>query len=68
MTEKAERYAEAGIADYWIVDLVGNRLLVYRDPDPAAATYRAQQAYGPADRVAPLVIPTTSILVADLLP
>jgi len=73
MTEKAERYATAGIADYWVLDLVGRRLLVYRDPAPlpvglGASAYRKQQAFAPTDRVSPLAAPNSSILVADMLP
>ena len=36
--EKASLYARAGLADYWIVNLVDNVLEVYRDPerDPGA--------------------------------
>jgi Putative restriction endonuclease len=72
-TEKAERYATAGVGDYWVLDLTGRRLLVFRDPQPlpaglGATAYRTQLALGPADRVSPLAAPHASILVADLLP
>ena len=71
MTEKAELYATAGIADYWIVDLNARRLLVLRDPAPIAAggfAYRTQRVLGPADAVAPLAAPDATVRVADLLP
>ena len=73
LTEKAERYATAGVADYWVLDLDGRRLLVLRDPQPlpkglGATAYRTQTTHGPADRVAPLAAPAASVLVADLLP
>jgi Uma2 family endonuclease len=72
-TEKAERYATAKIADYWVLDLAGRRLLVLRDPAPlpaglGATAYRTQAVLGPADRVSPLAAPATSVLVSDLLP
>lgn len=70
-TEKAELYAAGGIADYWIVDVNANRLLVFRDPAPIAAgghSYRTQLSFGPTDSVAPLAAPNTPIRVADLLP
>jgi len=35
------RYASAGIADYWIVDLVHRQLDVFREPQ-----VHADQAYG----------------------
>jgi Uma2 family endonuclease len=73
LTEKAERYATAGVADYWVLDLDGRRLLVLRDPQPlpkglGATAYRTELALGPADRVSPLAAPHAAVLVADLLP
>ena len=73
ITEKAERYATAGIADYWVLDLEGRRLLVFRDPAPlpaglGATAYRNQQILGPTDRIAPLAAPNGSILVGEMLP
>jgi Uma2 family endonuclease len=72
LTDKAERYASAGIPDYWILDLNGNQLLVLRDPAllPAglgATAYRKQQAYGPTESVSPLAAPNNPILVSDML-
>ncbi len=70
-TEKAELYATAGITDYWVLDLTGRRLLVFRDPAPVAAggaAYRTHLTLGPADAVAPLAAPAASVRVADLLP
>lgn len=73
ITEKAERYATAGIADYWVLDIEGRRLLVFRDPAPlpsglGATAYRDQQILGPTDRIAPLAAPNGSILVGEMLP
>jgi len=71
--EKASLYASAGIADYWVIDLVHNRLYIFRDPRPDPAQrfghgYFHMSLNGPADRVSPLAAPTASILVSDLLP
>lgn len=63
--EKRLIYARAGIRDYWVVDINGRRLLVYRDPQ--AGDYTIQQALGPADTVSPLAVPATAVRVADLL-
>src|SRR5579884_1960217 len=63
--EKRLRYARAGIRDYWVVDVNGRRLLVYRDP--RAGDYATRQALGPADAVSPLAAPAASVRVADLL-
>src|SRR5579885_2622653 len=35
--EKANLYAAAGVADYWVLDLVNRQLLVFRDPKPDPA-------------------------------
>src|SRR5262249_53589136 len=63
--EKRLLYARAGVRDYWVVDLNGRKLLVYRDPQ--AGDYAIQQAFGPADAVAPLAAPGAAMRVADLL-
>jgi hypothetical protein len=72
-TMKAETYATAGIADYWVLDVDGRRLLVFRDPVPLPAglgttAYRTHLTLGPADSVAPLAAPSSPVRVADLLP
>lgn len=63
--EKRLLYAKAGIREYWVVDINGRRLLVYRDP--RAGDYAVQQALGPVDAVSPLAAPTAVVRVADLL-
>ena len=63
--EKRLLYARAGIREYWVVDINGRRLLVYRDPQ--AGDYATQQAHGPADAVLPLAAPAVVVRVADLL-
>jgi len=73
ITEKAELYATAGIADYWVLDLDNRRLLVFRDPVPlptglGATAYRTHFTFGPADSVSPLALPSATVRVADLLP
>ena len=70
-TVKAELYAEAGVADYWILDLNGRSLLVLRDPAPVAAggfAYHSHRTLGEAESVAPLAAPAAAVRVADLLP
>ena len=70
---KGSVYARAGLADYWIVNLVDRVLEVYRDPvqDSAAAfgwRYRSVETFGPEASVAPLVLPGALVRVVDLLP
>lgn len=71
--EKGSLYARAGIADYWIVNLAGRLLEVYREPIAAPETphgwrYRSVRSLAAAEVVAPLALPAARIRVADLLP
>ena len=73
VTEKAERYATAGVADYWVLDLNARQLIVFRDPVtlPAglgATAYRTRITLAAADIISPLAAPTATITVGDLLP
>ena len=63
--EKRLLYARAGIREYWVVDINGRRLLVYRDPQ--SGDYATQQALGPVAVVSPLAAPAASVRVAALL-
>ncbi len=70
---KGSLYARAGIADYWVVNLVDRQLEVYRHPVPDAGSpfgfkYADQTVLQPADTVTPLAAPQARIVVADLLP
>ena len=64
--DKADLYSLAGIPEYWVLDLNGRRLLVFRDP--------TENGYGtkftvPAEgAVSPLAVPAASVAVAELLP
>ena len=69
--EKASIYARAGVADYWIVNLV-DILEVYREPraDPDAPygwRYASTTTLRRGDAVTPLALPHWSIPVSDLL-
>ena len=70
-TTKAQLYAEAGVEDYWVLDLLNRVLLVFRDPAPipdGGKAYRTRLTLGPGDTITPLAAPQVSIRVADLLP
>jgi Uma2 family endonuclease len=53
--EKADLYAAAGIADYWIVNLVDRRIEVRRDP--SAEGYRSHAIRAGEDEIRPLAAP-----------
>jgi Uma2 family endonuclease len=70
---KASLCARAGIADYWIVNLVDGQLEVRRNPVPDGTqfysfSYASLSDLGPAESIIPLARPQVSIPVADLLP
>jgi Uma2 family endonuclease len=69
---KAQVYARAGIADYWIVNLIDRVLEVCREPSwrgpRGRARYTAVETLGADATLAPLAAPDATISVADLLP
>ena len=65
-TRKARVYAQAGIADYWIVNVVDGILEVHRDAGPSG--YRSVSKLEAGDTVSPVATPGVSVAVADLLP
>ena len=68
--QKQNVYARAGIADYWIVNLVNRLLEVYRDPALIADSYsyKTVQVLLDGDSIAPLSAPNSLVAVADLFP
>lgn len=65
---KAVLYARAGLADYWILNLVDRVLEIYRDPAPGVWRYRDVTILGETASIAPLARPDALIEVAALLP
>lgn len=72
-TEKASLYAKAGIADYWILNLMDRQVEVRRDPvadpmQPFGFGYTHVTILAETGFVSPLAMPQAVIAVADLLP
>ncbi|HZO91452.1 MAG TPA: Uma2 family endonuclease [Chthonomonadaceae bacterium] len=70
---KASLYAEAGIADYWIVNLWERAVEVYRSPgpfpdEPSHFGYQSFTLHKEHETITPLAAPHAVIRVADLLP
>lgn len=68
---KARLYAQAGIPEYWIVNLQDRCLEIHRDPEAvgsSCATYQSRSVAHPSDTVTPLKSPQGSLVIADLLP
>jgi Uma2 family endonuclease len=62
---KAPLYARAGIPEYWLVDLTGQRIEVYRDP--AAGEYRQVRLVRRSERLAPEALPLLELSSSDIL-
>lgn len=64
LSEKASLYAEAGIAEYWVVDARGSCVHVCRDP--FAGQYRQRLIASKGDLLSPLVACHRPLDVSDL--
>jgi len=62
---KGSLYAEAGIRDYWVVDLQGEAIEVYCDP--AAAGFQRTARHPRSAMLAPLAFPDVALAVTDIL-
>ncbi len=62
--DKAALYAQAGIPDYWVVNLRDRTIEVHRDPQPNG--YRTVTVARDQDEVCPLAFPQASLLPATL--
>jgi Uma2 family endonuclease len=63
---KAQLYARAGIAEYWIVNLLRQTVEVYTAPEAEEGRYGTVRTYGRGQRVESLSIPMLSIEVEAL--
>ncbi|MEM9825362.1 MAG: Uma2 family endonuclease [Planctomycetota bacterium] len=61
---KADRYADAGVAELWVVD-VTHRCL-HAMSDPLGGTYTQRRRFEPPQQPAPLCLPTAKLDLADL--
>jgi Uma2 family endonuclease len=64
---KAELYATAGVPDYWVLDVDGRELHVFRDPQPGG-TYASHRVLNEEEPMSPLAAPEATITAKDLLP
>ncbi len=61
---KRALYARHGIAEYWVVDIPGRRVHVYREP--CSNGYAMARAFGPTDVVSPRDFPAIQVAVGTL--
>lgn len=66
LTTKARLYAQAGVLEYWVVDVAGNRLVVHRQP--TVAGYDEITEWVAGDALSPLALPDALFEVESLFP
>ncbi len=62
---KARSYAEAGVEELWVVDLVEEEVIVFRNPQ--ADGYQSQTVARRGERIAPARFPDVTIAVSEFL-
>jgi Uma2 family endonuclease len=65
--DKGPIYAENGIAEYWIVNLIDRCVEVYRDPQPDGK-YVSVQILQAGESITLSKLPSVTVAVADILP
>jgi len=63
---KADLYARAGIVEYWVLDVIGRRMIVHRDP--GNGRYQSVVAYGEDEKISCLAAPQAELRVGDTFP
>jgi Uma2 family endonuclease len=66
LTVKAPLYARAGVAEYWVLDIIGRRLLVHHQPE--GGQYAAVTSYSQDESVTSLAAPDSSLAIRSLFP
>lgn len=61
---KAKAYAQAGIADYWVLDVVARQLYVFREPNEEG--YQSKVILGENEMISPLQFAEKQIFVVDI--
>ena len=65
---KSAIYAAAGVPEYWVVNLGGDRVEVHRSPIPAERRYAETSVVLRGGRLELVALPGASVAVDDLLP
>jgi Uma2 family endonuclease len=61
---KADLYAEAGVPEYWVLNLVDRELVIFRSAHEGV--YRRRTTHRAGDRVAPEAWPDVALEVSEL--
>jgi Uma2 family endonuclease len=63
---KGKAYSEAGISDYWVLDVVKRQLYVFREP--TSQGYQSQVVLDADGIISPLAFPDFQIQIQQMLP
>ncbi|MBW4570683.1 MAG: Uma2 family endonuclease [Tolypothrix carrinoi HA7290-LM1] len=63
---KGKAYAQARIADYWVLDVVNRQLYVFREPNEEG--YESKVILGENEMISPLQFVDLQIVVLEMLP
>lgn len=63
---KAKVYSQAGITDYWVLDVVNRQLHVFREPTQTG--YKNTVIFTAEATISPLAFPDVQILISEMLP
>jgi Uma2 family endonuclease len=63
---KDKLYAQAGIADYWVLDLKNRQLHVFRNPAPTG--YTSHLILTEPNKITPLTFPSLTLSLTAILP
>ena len=66
LTEKSALYAEAGVPEYWVVNLAERVLVVFRELEKGG--YRVRSSFAEKSRAAPTAWPELAFEVSSFLP
>ncbi|NEQ21179.1 MAG: Uma2 family endonuclease [Microcoleus sp. SIO2G3] len=61
---KKKIYARENILEYWVVDVVGRKLIVYRSP--VSGDYQQRIELSASETISPLVFPDVEIAIAQI--
>ena len=64
--EKANLFAAAGIADYWVVNILDRCVEVFREPE--SSSYRSHEVFTAPSEIRPLAFPQVALPLAILFP
>ncbi len=66
--KKASAYAKASITDYWVVDVNGEQVYIFRDSEPVTGVYTQKSIMGSSKTVRMLAFPEVEVELGRFFP